>query len=183
MVYTSVVGCLLFCNSTGFTCSQALVLFGFAWFMSSNQCVRRLHTVHLFLEPTLLRWYLLFPKIDSALARPALPRELVSSLDVSSFCSLKRGRCWLRGSDVIGCQNAQFRGCYLVSALIAQRLLIYHELLKTTSTMFLFSLSIHVCGILVKTDRDDHTHHSSYLSLLQSSFLGCKICLVLLGGL
>jgi hypothetical protein len=156
---------------------------GFVLFMSSNQCVRRLHTVPLFLEPTLLRWYLLLPKIDSALAKPALPQELISSPDVSSFCSLKRGRCSLRGSDFIGCQNSRFRGCYLVSALIAQRLLIYHKLLKTTSTMLLFSLSIHVCGILVKTDHDDHTHHSSYLSLLQLNLLGCEICLVLRGWL
>jgi len=43
--------------------------------------------------------------------------------------------------------------------------------------MFLFSLSIHVRGILVKTDHGNHTHYSSYLNLLQSDLLGCEICL------
>ncbi|KAH8784353.1 hypothetical protein BGZ57DRAFT_883544 [Hyaloscypha finlandica] len=53
----------------------------------------------------------------------------------------------------------------------------YHKLLKTTSTMLLFSLSIHVRGILVKTDHGNHTHYSSYLNLLQSYLLGCEFCL------
>jgi hypothetical protein len=50
----------------------------------------------------------------------------------------------------------------------------YHKLLKTTSTMFLFSLSIHVRGILVKTDHGNHMHYSSYLTCSNPTFKGVK---------